>query len=386
MHRFTACNSKKGFIIPLLAMTLGMGARTPACTGISLTTTEGQSVHGRTIEWASGPLESELVIAPRNLEIVSQLPLDKTGITWTNRFGYVGLSLIESRIIGEGMNEKGLNAGLFYFPHYGSLAPFDPDNTRNRIADIDLVRWFLGSFATVAEVREALAEVVVSPANLDEEGRPLPTAHWRVTDAQGGNIVIEITDQGKVNIHDNPVGVLTNSPDFSWHVTHLNTLINIQPGTRPSRMLEEHRIFSFGAGTAALGLPGDFSPSSRFLRAAFFRNSAPPMHTTPEAVAQAFQILSNFNIPIGTAFAPEDRNHIPEMPSATQWTAVSDPADLKFYYRTMFDGRIRSIDLNRIHFDFEEVRTYPIGPARLIVEDATPPDAGGSPADNAPSP
>lgn len=189
----------------------------------------------------------------------------------------MGLSLIESRIIGEGMNEKGLNAGLFYFPHYGSLAPFDPDSTRNRIADIDLVRCFLGSFATVAEVREALAEVVVSPANLDEEGRPLPTAHWRVTDAQGGNIVIEITDQGKVKIHDNPVGVLTNSPDFPWHVTHLNTLINIQPGTRPSRMLEAHRIFSFGAGTAALGLPGDFSPSSRFLRAAFFRNSAPPM-------------------------------------------------------------------------------------------------------------
>lgn len=343
-----------------------------ACTGISLTTTEGHSIHARTIEWASGPLESELVIAPRNLQLVSQLPQEKNGITWTNRYGYVGLSLIEARIIGEGMNEKGLNAGLFYFPKYGSLAPFDPRKTSSSIADIDLVRWFLGSFSTVAEVREALAEVTVAPAQLDDEGRPLPTAHWRVTDATGGSIVIEIVDQGKVHVYDNNVGVLTNSPEFPWHVTHLNLLINIQAGTQPSRMLGDHRIFSFGAGTSALGLPGDFSPTSRFLRAAYFRNSAPPMKTTLDAVAQAFHILSNFNIPIGTAFSPEDRTKLPEMPSATHWTAVSDPTAMKFYYRIMFDGRIKSVDLKRVNFGAQYVKTYPIGPKSFTVDDVTP--------------
>ncbi|HOP08579.1 MAG TPA: choloylglycine hydrolase family protein [candidate division Zixibacteria bacterium] len=343
-----------------------------ACTGISLKTTDGRSVHARTIEWASGPLGSELVVAPRNLSFISHLPKEKNGITWSNRYGYVGISLIEARIVGEGINEAGLNAGLFYFPGYGSLAPFDPKNTKNSIADIDLVRWILGRCATVDDVREALAKVTVAPAHLDEDGRPSPTAHWRVTDAKGGNIVIEIIDEGNVHVYDNEVGLITNSPGFPWHVTHLNTLINVQPGTLPPRKLGDHPIFSFGAGTAALGLPGDYSPSSRFVRAAFYRNSAPPMETPLEAVSQAFHILSNFDIPIGTAFAPEHRDDIPDMPSATHWTAVSDPTDLKFYYRTMHDGRVKCVDLERIDFTAEKVKTYSIDSGRFTFDDATP--------------
>lgn len=363
--------AKLAVMLLALSALLFQGAAT-ACTGISLETSDGRSVHARTIEWASGPLESELVVAPRELLCTSRLPKDKKGIAWSNRYGYVGISLIEARIIGEGMNEAGLNAGLFYFPGYGSLAPFDPQKTDNSIADIDLVRWVLGRFATVDEVREALAAVKVAPAHLDENDQPSPTAHWRVTDARGGSIVIEIIDQGEVQVYDNNVGLITNSPDFPWHVKNLNNLINIQSGTLPPRKLDDHQIFSFGAGTAALGLPGDYSPSSRFLRAAFYRNSAPPMETTLEAVSQAFHILSNFDIPIGTAFAPENRGEMPDMPSATHWTAVSDPSEMKFYYRTMHDGRVKCVDLERIDFTAGKIQTHPIDPGRFMFEDATP--------------
>jgi choloylglycine hydrolase len=280
--------------------------------------------------------------------------------------------LVEDNIIGEGMNEVGLNAGLFYFPGYGSLAPFDPENTESHIADVDLVRWFLGQFATVDEVREALAKVTVAPAHLDENNRPPPAVHWRVTDAKGGSVVIEIIDNGKVHVYNNEVGVIANSPGFPWHVTHLNTLINVQPGTLPMRKLGDHQIFSFGAGTAALGLPSDYSPSSRFVRAAFFRNTTPPLETTLEAVSQAFHILSNFDIPIGTVYAPEHRDSIPDMPSATHWTAVSDPTDMKFYYRTMHDGRVKRIDLRRINFTAKEVNTYSIDLGQFTFDDATP--------------
>lgn len=360
------------FALCMMASGQYIATTASACTGISLTTTEGQSVHARTIEWASGPMDSALVVAPRHLQCTSPLPKEQTGLTWTNRYGYVGISLISDRIIGEGMNEKGLNAGLFYFPGYGSLAPFDPQNAENSIADVDLVRWVLGRFATVDEVRNALSQVVVAPVHLDDDDRPTPTAHWRVTDAEGGSIVIEIVDHGRVEVYDNTVGVITNSPGFPWHVTNLNNLINIQPGTRPSRTIGGQPIFSFGAGTGALGIPGDFSPPSRFLRAAFYRDSAPAMKTSQEAVSQAFHILSNFNIPIGTAFAHEDRENMPDMPSATHWTAVSDPADLKFYYRTMHDGRVKSVDLGRLNFESEDVQTYSIGPESFTVDDATP--------------
>jgi choloylglycine hydrolase len=307
-----------------------------ACTGISLSTTDGKSVHARTIEWGSGPLGSKLVVAPRDVSFTSRLPKERTGITWTNRYGYVGISLVEDYIIGEGMNEAGLNAGLFYFPGYGSLAPYDLENTARSISEIDLTRWFLGRFATVEEVREALADVTVAPADLDQNDRPPPSIHWRVTDAKGGSIVIEIIDQGKVQVYENEVGVVGNAPGFPWHVTHLNTLINVQPGT--------------------------LTP----------RNTAPPLETTIEAVSQAFHILSNFDIPIGTVFAPDQREAIPDMPSATHWTAVSDPSGMQFYYRTMHDGRVKAIDLKRIDFAAEHVKTFPIDGGRFTVEDATP--------------
>lgn len=343
-----------------------------ACTGISLSTTDGKSVHARTIEWGSGPLGSRLIIAPRDASFTSQLPKDKRGITWTNRFGYVGISLVEDSIVGEGLNEAGLNAGLFYFPGYGSLSLFDPQKTENSIADIDLVRWFLGRCATVDEVREALVHVTVAPAHLDEKERPSPTAHWRVTDAKGGSIVIEIVDEGTVHVYDNKVGLITNSPDFPWHLSNLNTLITIQSGTTQPRMIGDHQIFSFGAGTAALGLPGDYSPSSRFLRAAFFRESAPPMQTTLDAVSQAFHILSNFDIPLGTVFGPGQREDMPDMPSATHWTAVSDPNEMTFFYRTMHDGRVKRVDLKQVDFSAKGIRTFPIDTGRFTFDDATP--------------
>lgn len=355
-----------------LALGTGFSRTVEACTGISLTTVDGKPVHARTIEWGSGPLDSRLIVAPRGVSFTSELPGDKRGVSWSNRYGYVGISLVADHIIGEGMNEAGLNAGLFYFPGYGGLAPYDPEDTRRNLSEIDVTRWMLGQFSTVAEVREALAGVTIAPAHLDEEGRAPPTVHWRVTDAQGASVVIEIIDGGKVQIYDNPVGVITNSPGFPWHLTNLNNLVNVQPGTSPARDLGQQRIFPFGAGTAAMGLPGDFSPPSRFLRAAFFRNTAPAAATPLDAVEQAFQILSNFDIPIGTVFAPADRASMPDMVSATHWTAVSDPTDLKFYYTTMNDRRVKVVELRRVDFAGASIKAHAIDAGRFTVEDATP--------------
>ena len=361
--------------IAFLALGLLVSATCPpavACTGVSLVTTGGEHVHARTIEWGSFDLQSKLVISPRGHSYTSMLPKDKTGLTWTSRYGFVGISVSDDRFIGEGMNEAGLNAGLFYFAGYGSLAPFDPENTTDNVADMDLVRWMLAQFATVEEVKEALGGITVAPIYLDENDRPSPTAHWRVTDENGGNIVIEIIDQGKVHVYANEVGVLTNSPGFPWQVTNLNTTINVRSGTVPPRTLGNHEIFSFGAGTAALGLPGDFSPSSRFVRTAFYRSTSPPLESSLEAVSQAFHILSNFDIPIGTIFGPDQREHIPDLPSSTQWTVASDLSQRMFYYRTMHDGTIKRVDLGRIDFACDEEKTHPIDQGRFTFVDVTP--------------
>ena len=298
--------------------------------------------------------------------------MGKQGIGWTGRYGFVGVSVSQDQFIGEGINVAGLNAGLFYFKGYGSLAPLDPDDVSDRVADMDLVRWMLSQFASVDEVRAALPSVTVAPVYLDDAGRPSPTAHWRVTDPAGGSIVIEIIDEGQVHVYDNPVGVVTNSPHFPWHVTNLDTYINARPGTVAERTAGDITLTSFGSGTAAIGLPGDFSPSSRLVRAAFFRATTPPLATADDAVAHAYHIHHNFDIPIGVEFGEDERDQIPDLPSATQWTATSDLSNRRFFYTTMHDSTVKLVDLNRLDFDRPAEVAHALDQGGFAFQDVTP--------------
>ncbi|RDU74063.1 choloylglycine hydrolase [Helicobacter anseris] len=319
-----------------------------ACTGIAIHTLDNKYIQARTIEWGEFSLQSKLIISPRNQEFQSLTPQGRNGIKWKAKYGFVGISVAQDNFIGEGMNEKGLNAGLFYFAHYGSLASFDSTKAHQSIADMELVTYILSNFETTDEVREAFKHIVVVPFMLLKDGKAPPTAHWRVSDAQGKSIVIEIM-QGKVQIHTNPIGVLTNSPDFQWQLTNLNNYVNLKAGSAKNFSIRNQEIFPVGAGSGMLGLPGDFTPPSRFVRAAFFLHTAPTPKDSYAGVTQAFHILNLFDLPIGTEF--EDKNKIPNLPSATQWTAVSNQSDKEFFYKTMYNSQIRKIDLKTINFE-----------------------------------
>ncbi|WP_104696945.1 MULTISPECIES: linear amide C-N hydrolase [unclassified Helicobacter] len=318
-----------------------------ACTGISIHTLDKKHIQARTIEWGEFALQSKLVISPQNQEFQSQTPQGKNGIKWRAKYGFVGISVAQDNFIGEGMNEAGLNAGLFYFAHYGSLSPFDPKKSNQSIADMDLVTYILSNFKSTDEVIEAFKHIVVVPFMLLEDGKAPPTAHWRVNDAQGKSIVIEIMN-GEVKIHQNTIGVLTNSPNFEWHLTNLNNYINLKAGSAKPFKLGDQEIFAVGAGSGMLGLPGDFTPPSRFIRAAFFLHTAPKPKDAYEGITQAFHLLNLFDLPIGTEFI--EKAKIPNLPSATQWTAVSNQSDREFFYKTMYNSQIRKVDLKQIDF------------------------------------
>ena len=357
-----------------LAIFLSITAMMPseACTGISLATTGDEYIQARTIEWGEFDLNSQLIISPRGHRYTSRLPDNQEGLTWDSQLGFVGISVSNDQFIGEGVNEAGLTAGLFYFKGYGSLAPYNPEATANNITDMDFVRWMLSQFRTVEEVKSALESIKIVPVYIDKNGVPSPTAHWRVSDPSGASIVIEIIDNGRITIHDNEVGVLTNSPGFEWQVLNLNNYINLLPGTAKPQTFGEHEASSFGVGTAFLGLPGDISPPSRFVRAAFYVSTVPPLETSLEAVSQAFHILNNFDIPLGTEFGPTHRTKIPDLPSATQWTAVIDQTNRVFYFKSMYDSAVRKVDLNRIDFTTGEETARPLDGGRFTVQDVTP--------------
>lgn len=322
-----------------------------ACTGITLKSADGTSIPARTIEWGGSDLNSKYVIVPRGYAQQSYVPGgEKKGMQFTARYGYVGLAVEQEEFVAEGLNEKGLSAGLFYFPGYGRYEDYAEANRQTSVADMQLASWILGNFSTVDEVIKGLKEVHV--VAIDPRAS---TVHWRITESSGRQIVVEITDGGKVNVFENKLGVLTNSPGFEWQLTNLNNYVNLYPGTAKAKTLDSMSLASFGAGSGFLGIPGDVTPPSRFVRAAFYQATAPKQQAAEGTVRQCFQILNNFDIPVGIEFAEGETPA--DIPSATQWTSATDMKNLVIYYRTMRNSAIRKLDLKSIRFDKVKYQT-----------------------------
>ena len=132
-------------------------------------------------------------------------------------------------------------------------------------------------FATIGEVRSAIqnGECVIAPTVLEGWGTEAPPFHYIVFDNTGASIVIEPID-GKLKVFDNRLGVLTNSPAFDWHITNLRNYIALNPRNVPPVEIDGMKLRSFGQGSGMLGLPGDFTPPSRFVpRGCFQRYGLP---------------------------------------------------------------------------------------------------------------
>lgn len=334
----------KKVLLLCLAIILGSSIQSFACTGISLTAKDGSYIQARTIEGAQIALPGEYVIIPRGEVLTAFTPEDANGMSYKAKYGVVGLSVVRKEFIAEGINEAGLSTGLFFFPRYGSYVPYERSEKHYTVGDLQLNQWMLTQFATVNEVMAAINNIRI--VGLDRGS----VVHWRIGDASGRQVVMEIVD-GIVHFYENKVGVITNAPGFEWHLTNLNNYVNLFPGSAPKQNLGRYTLQPLGGNSGFLGLPGDATPPSRFVRAAFYRATAPQMATGYETVMQCFHILNNFDIPIGTEHAVGEG---PDIPSATQWTSAIDLTNRKVYFKTAYNNNIRCIDLATI--DFSKVK------------------------------
>ena len=181
----------------------------------------------------------------------------------------------------------------------------------------------------------------------------MPGVHYILTDASGESVVLEYVG-GELKIHANPLGVMTNSPTFDWHMTNLSNYVNMTVSNVPKIDVGGKEIKGLGQGSGMLGIPGDFTPPSRFVRAVAFSKSALPVETARDGVLQAFHILNQFDIPKGAARGIE---HGKEVADYTLWTSAADLKNLRYYFRTFDNSRIRMIDLKAVDLDAKEIRT-----------------------------
>ena len=346
-----------------------------ACTGIMLTGDDGSIVRARTAEWGPFDLETKInIIPPGYLYRAGEMPDGKQGASWEGRYGLVGISMLDHGAPADGINEAGLTAGLFYLPGYTEYQEYLPDQADNTIPGDLLASYTLSMFKTVDEVRDGLANVRVVGVVDETLGFPFPF-HMLVADREGGRIVIEYID-GELTIFEAPLGVITNSPNYDWHMTNLNNYVNLSALGLPAVEASGVTFAPLGAGSGMIGLPGDFTPPSRFVRAVAFSQTARGTQGGYDTVREAFRILDNFNIPADAAEGAQDDVQSEDLLySATQITTASDSRNLVYYYHTMYDRTVHRVDMKKIDFESmgsERIVFETSGNREPTIKDVTP--------------
>jgi choloylglycine hydrolase len=363
-------------VFAAFALTVNLALLTPpapalACTGVTLKAADGSIVFGRTLEWGSFDLMSRLEVVPRGYTYTTHMPDGKEGLTWTGKYGLVGIDAVGKDIIVEGMNEKGLAVGLFYHPGFAEFQAYDPAQASQSLGPTDLGQYLLTNFATIDEARTALSKVRVVPVVEPALGFAAPV-HFIVTEPSGKAIVVEYS-KGELRVFDAPLGVITNSPTYDWHETNLRNYINLSPVALPGKSIGDLNFKPLGGGSGMIGLPGDFTPPSRFVRAVAFSKTARPTPTGEETIYEIFRILDNFNVPLGASEGTGD-DKTQGMRSSTIWTSASDTNDKVFYYHTQHNRRVREVDLTKIDFgSFHEINHQPLDKVKAQdIENVTP--------------
>ena len=340
-------------------------ATTPsfACTGISLNAKDGAMIRGRTMEFGF-PLSSNVIVIPVGTAMSGTLPDGRKGIAYTTRYAMAGANAVGQTVILDGLNDQGLSFGLFYFPGFAEYPDVTADNAAYAMAPFEFGAWVLGNFATVDELKAGLAQGVV--VNTPAPGFGSSPSHYFVRDRSGKSIVIEPLG-GTLKVFDAPLGVVTNAPAYDWHLTNLRNYVNLSVTSVPPLDLDGLKLSQLGQGAGMHGLPGDFTPPSRFIRAVAFTQAELPSATADDAVLSAFHILNQFDIPRGSVRDKTDGGL-----ELTQWTTVSDTHNLRWYFKTYDDETIRVVDLQKaVAAANGQIRTIKMESEQPIVDAST---------------
>lgn len=341
-----------------------MGGLSEMCTGIQLKTNDGSVVNGRTVEFGVH-IPSSIAVVPRGYAFVGETP-HGSGLEYTAKHAAVGAIALKDVKILDGLNDAGLAVGAFYFPGFAEYTPVTALNQARGLSPADFTNWLLTQFSDIDEVRKAVESeaVVITPTIMEGWGSEVQPFHYVVYDKTGASLVIEPIG-GKLVVHDNPLGIITNSPGFDWHMTNLRNYISLSAVGAEPRDLAGVRFNPLGQGSGLVGLPGDFTPPSRFVRAAVFTSTATPVDTADEAVEQVFHILNNFDIPVGAARSV-DKGVVHS--DYTMLTTARDPQNLKFYFKSYEDQTIRMVDLKKFDLNAKSVKLISTRSEQPIVD------------------
>ncbi len=259
-----------------------------------------------------------------------------------NHFSAVGMATVADGfpLYYDGLNQHGLGICALNFVGYCKYTK--PDPQKICLASHELIPYILTGMKSVAELRKNIAHISLTADPFSEEYKTAQL-HYIVADRKDC-VVLEPGEDG-IRIYDNPIGVLTNNPSFDYHSENIRCYLNLTGEEVKNRFTDKLALSPFSGGTGAMGLPGDGSSSSRFVRAAFNLLNAERLTDENEAINQTFHILDSVAAIRGTVKNKDGSD-------MTQYSSVMSLKDGIYYYKTYSRSRITAVKLdNRIQKD-----------------------------------
>ena len=308
------------------------------CTAITLQTRD--FYFGRTLDYEHSWGE-EVVVMPRNFPLAF-----RHAGTLESHYAILGMACVKDGypLYFDGINEQGLAmAGLNFV---GNAVYGKPLEGKENIAQFEFIPWILSRCASVGEARELLSNLHLTDAPFSAQLLPAQL-HWIIAD-RGGAITVESVREG-LRIYDNPVEVLTNNPSFDQQMFRLNDFMDLSPQNPENTFSGNLNLNSYSRGMGALGLPGDLSSQSRFIRAAFVKENSRSGDGETESVGQFFHILGSVEQVRGCCEVGKGQYE------RTLYTSCCNGDKGIYYYTTYENHQIHAVHLHHENLDAREL-------------------------------
>lgn len=290
--------------------------------------------------------EEAVTVAPRRFPLTFRRQR-----TLERHYAIVGMAYVKDGypLYYDGTNEAGLSMAGLNFP--GNAAYRQVAGGWDNIAPFELIPWVLGQCANIAEARALLERLNMADIPFSDS-LPLSPLHWIVSDCTGALTAEPMKDGMKV--YENPIGVLTNNPPFPWHMQNLSNYMAVSPRPPENHFSDRVKLERYSHGMGGLGLPGDFSSASRFVRAAFVRLHSVAEESEAASVRQMFHILGSVAMPRGSVVVDDGRHEI------TRYTSCCNADRGVYYYTTYENGGITAVDMHRESLEGDRLAVYPL--------------------------
>ena len=284
-----------------------------------------------------------VVITPRNYAI--KMRCERAIIS---HYAMIGMATVvnDFPLYYEATNEKGLSMAGLNFPENAVYYEFAEE--KDNITPFELIPWILAQCSCIDEAKALLGKINLVNVDFSEQ-LPLSPLHWMISDNKFSLVVEPLKDGLK--IYDDPFEVLTNNPPFEYHYTNVSNYMGLCIGHATSQFRESIPMKNYSLGMGALGLPGDFSSTSRFIRALFVKENSVSEDNEASNVNQFFHILNAVAMPKGCVLATEDFEY-------TLYSSCCN-ADRGIYYYTTYNNlEITAVNMHDVDLSSANLYVY----------------------------